>query len=506
MREAGVNIVSLAIFSWARLQPAEDSGTSAGSTRSWTCCTRNGIAVDLATATASPPPWLTDRAPGDPAGRPRPARRSGRARRQHWRPTSPVFRAARPAPGPGDGRAVRPTIRRWPPGTSPTSWAATTSTTTPTTPPAPSATGCAHRYGTSTRSTTPGAPRSGRSATATGTQILPPRLAASHPNPDPAAGLQAVLLRRAEGPPARRAGRAARDHPRRPGHHELHGHGRDQGHELRRLGRRGRLRLQRPLRAARPAGPRRAVLLRQPHRQHRRRPAVVPDGALHQRGQLAAGQPGQAARRAGPRLAAHVAHGADAVCFFQWRQSAAGAEKYHSAMVPHAGADSDVFRVGRRARRRRCATLAPVAGHARASRPGPRSSSTGSRGGPPSWTRTPPPACATARRRSTGTPPSSTSASAPTSSPPGTDLDRLRAAWSRPVLHVVPGGAGRPAAAYVRRRRPPGHHVLLRHRRRERPRLARRLPGRAARPARHPRSRSSAPLLDGETRRARQRR
>lgn len=40
----------------------------------------------------------------------------------------------------------------------------------------------------------------------------------------------------------------------------------------------------------------------------------------------------------------HVAHGADAVCFFQWRQSAAGAEKYHSAMVPHAGPDSAVFR------------------------------------------------------------------------------------------------------------------------------------------------------------------
>ncbi|MGW3803781.1 beta-galactosidase, partial [Streptomyces clavifer] len=40
----------------------------------------------------------------------------------------------------------------------------------------------------------------------------------------------------------------------------------------------------------------------------------------------------------------HVAHGADAVCFFQWRQSAAGAEKYHSAMVPHAGPDSELFR------------------------------------------------------------------------------------------------------------------------------------------------------------------
>ncbi|CAL9365417.1 Beta-galactosidase [Streptomyces sp. enrichment culture] len=41
---------------------------------------------------------------------------------------------------------------------------------------------------------------------------------------------------------------------------------------------------------------------------------------------------------------AHVARGADAVMFFQWRQSLAGAEKYHSAMVPHAGRDTDVFR------------------------------------------------------------------------------------------------------------------------------------------------------------------
>ncbi|WP_300342636.1 beta-galactosidase [Nesterenkonia sp.] len=40
----------------------------------------------------------------------------------------------------------------------------------------------------------------------------------------------------------------------------------------------------------------------------------------------------------------HVARGADAVMFFQWRQSASGAEKYHSAMVPHAGPDTDVYR------------------------------------------------------------------------------------------------------------------------------------------------------------------
>jgi len=40
----------------------------------------------------------------------------------------------------------------------------------------------------------------------------------------------------------------------------------------------------------------------------------------------------------------HVAHGADTIGFFQWRASRAGSEKYHSAMVPHAGADTEVFR------------------------------------------------------------------------------------------------------------------------------------------------------------------
>jgi beta-galactosidase len=40
----------------------------------------------------------------------------------------------------------------------------------------------------------------------------------------------------------------------------------------------------------------------------------------------------------------HVARGADTVGFFQWRASKAGAEKYHSALVPHAGPDSARFR------------------------------------------------------------------------------------------------------------------------------------------------------------------
>ncbi|GAB7190727.1 beta-galactosidase [Kineococcus sp. NUM-3379] len=56
-----------------------------------------------------------------------------------------------------------------------------------------------------------------------------------------------------------------------------------------------------------------------------------------------------------------VAHGADAVCFFQWRQSRAGAERFHSAMLPHAGPDTrlhaEVRELGAALRR-----LAPVAG------------------------------------------------------------------------------------------------------------------------------------------------
>ncbi|GAA3638249.1 beta-galactosidase [Streptomyces chitinivorans] len=39
-----------------------------------------------------------------------------------------------------------------------------------------------------------------------------------------------------------------------------------------------------------------------------------------------------------------VARGADGVCFFQWRQSRQGSEKFHSGMVPHAGPRGRTFR------------------------------------------------------------------------------------------------------------------------------------------------------------------
>lgn len=41
---------------------------------------------------------------------------------------------------------------------------------------------------------------------------------------------------------------------------------------------------------------------------------------------------------------AHWARGADGIMFFQWRASRFGSEKFHSAMIPHAGTDTRVFR------------------------------------------------------------------------------------------------------------------------------------------------------------------
>ncbi|WP_425956122.1 beta-galactosidase [Xylanimonas sp. McL0601] len=58
-------------------------------------------------------------------------------------------------------------------------------------------------------------------------------------------------------------------------------------------------------------------------------------------------QPRNVAKRAGEEARnafSHLGRGADAIMFFQWRASRSGAEKFHSAMVPHAGTRSRVWR------------------------------------------------------------------------------------------------------------------------------------------------------------------
>ena len=58
MREAGVNLVSVGIFSWAKLEPRPGEYNFVWLDRVVDLLHEGGVMVDLATATASPPPWL----------------------------------------------------------------------------------------------------------------------------------------------------------------------------------------------------------------------------------------------------------------------------------------------------------------------------------------------------------------------------------------------------------------------------------------------------------------
>src|SRR5690606_6693758 len=63
MREAGVNLVSLGMFSWALMEPEEGRYVFGWLDEIIDRLHEAGIAVDLATPTAAPPAWFTARHP-----------------------------------------------------------------------------------------------------------------------------------------------------------------------------------------------------------------------------------------------------------------------------------------------------------------------------------------------------------------------------------------------------------------------------------------------------------
>lgn len=91
MAEASVNLVSLGIFSWARLEPREGSYELDWLAEIVDRLHDAGIAVDLATATASPPAWM---AADHPESLPVNADgvRLGFGSRQQYCPSSTVYR------------------------------------------------------------------------------------------------------------------------------------------------------------------------------------------------------------------------------------------------------------------------------------------------------------------------------------------------------------------------------------------------------------------------------
>ncbi|MFP3459535.1 beta-galactosidase [Arthrobacter globiformis] len=342
MKEAGVNVVSLAIFSWARIQPARDSWDFDWLDDIINLLHANGIAVDLATATASPPPWLAAEHPEI-----LPVTQNGETLwpggRQHWRPTSPVFRQHALA-------LVRTMAERYKDHPAVCAWHVSNEL------------GCHNvydysddaaaafrrwlqdRYGTLEELNTAWGTDFWSQRYSDWNHIFPPRKAASYPNPT-----QQLDFKRFSSDSLRlylRAERAILNSitPDIPVTTNFMVMGETKGMDY----------------AAWAAD---VDFVSNDH-------YVVPGTQDHDElsfsanltGNIAGGnpwflmehstsavnwQPVNTPKKPGALARdslTHVAHGADAVCFFQWRQSRAGAEKYHSAMVSHAGSDSRLFR------------------------------------------------------------------------------------------------------------------------------------------------------------------
>jgi beta-galactosidase len=93
MQEAGVNLVTLGVFSWALLEPEPGRFDFAWFDRIVDLLWSHGIAIDLATPTAAPPAWLVRRQPETLPVTADGVRLEFGSRR-HYCPSSPVFREA----------------------------------------------------------------------------------------------------------------------------------------------------------------------------------------------------------------------------------------------------------------------------------------------------------------------------------------------------------------------------------------------------------------------------
>ena len=342
MREAGVTIVSVGIFSWALLQPTADTWNFGWLDRVIDLLHENGIAIDLATATASPPPWLT-------AAHPEvlPVNRLGETvwpgGRQQWRPTSPVFRdyALELVRVMAERYGQHPALAMW---------------------HVSNELGCHNvydfsddaaaafrvwlraRYGSVAELNRAWATAFWSQSYSTFEEVLPPRLAATHPNPT-----QQLDFARFSSDALKDYLIAERDllrgiTPDIPittnfmvmGETKAMNYA-DWASEVDIVSN------DHYILGADPLGFEELSFSANLTGHLAGEPWFLMEhstSAVNWQPVNLAKAPGQLRRDS----LTHVAHGADAVCFFQWRQSLGGAEKFHSGMVPHAGADSQVFR------------------------------------------------------------------------------------------------------------------------------------------------------------------
>ena len=91
MNRAGVSLATVGVFSWARLEPRQDEYDFGWLDEVLDLLHTNGVRVDLATATASPPPWLALAHPETLPVTEDGVRLSVGSRQQYC-PSSPVYR------------------------------------------------------------------------------------------------------------------------------------------------------------------------------------------------------------------------------------------------------------------------------------------------------------------------------------------------------------------------------------------------------------------------------
>jgi beta-galactosidase len=343
MRSAGVGFVTLGVFSWAWLQPEPDRFEFGWLDEVLDLLAGAGIAVDLATATASPPPWLTtahpEILPVDATGA-----TLWPGSRQSFCPSSPVFRehALRLVGELARRYHAHPAVRLWHVnnelgGHVARCWCDTSA--------AAFRGWLARRYGTVEALNRAWGTAFWSQRYSGFHEVLPPRLTPAQPNPT-----QELDFARFSS-------------------EELLGHYRAERDLLCEHSQGVPVTTNLMVMALQPGmdyfrwAPELELVAQDHYLDHR-----LPDPHAERAfaGDLTRGvaggdpwllmesapgavnwQPVNRAKPPGGLLTdslAHVARGADGIGFFQWRASRAGAEKFHSALVPHAGPDSAAFR------------------------------------------------------------------------------------------------------------------------------------------------------------------
>ncbi|MEV4290730.1 beta-galactosidase [Nonomuraea bangladeshensis] len=344
MREAGVTMVSVGIFSWALLEPSEGRYDFSRMDRVLDLLHDNGIAADVATPTAAPPAWFFRAHPGA-----LPVDRDGRTlwpgSRQTFCPSSPAYRQAalRIAEAIGERYAAHPALAMWHVHNE---YGCHNSACYCDTSAAAFRTWLRARYDDDLQALNH----------AWGTtfwsqwyhsweEILPPRATGADPNPthqldwrrfcsDELLSLYTaerdVLLRAAPGVPATTNFMVmptfdALDYWRWAPASDIVSN----DHYLMYDDPEPEIDIALSGDLTRSLGGGRPWLLMEHS-----------TGAVNWQHVNRAKRPGEMYRNA----LAHVARGADGIAFFQWRAARAGAEQWHSAMLPHAGTDSVIWR------------------------------------------------------------------------------------------------------------------------------------------------------------------